>query len=536
MKKLTALLFALLICASCCVTAFSINSSVSTRSTGCTISNKKGATYIAEDPDGQTHDIPRYKEFHLDYGQKVTLVAEVTDPELLTKNGFDTKGILYANIEYDDGEGVIRNGFTEIENVKPDEPSVGKAAGTRLSSPINYHVLSKDGIEVYAGPSRVYDVVATLPYGTDIEVTHVGTDASSFAYTEVGDVKGWIFHGGASPLAQPVNDTSYYSGKLKTVKKDLELVDLYTITEDETYKVVGDKIPAGTELTFEYFVAFDAACMAFVNYKGTDGWILFDENYSDPADLNCIVYMRDIYYFEKKTPTYSEFNNKSSLTDIKIPAGSTLNANARYNFKMEKSGDTITSYWVLVEYEGKELWINNEGGNYPFYYCYGSYTEAENTEESAGIYKKPSFDSDVLDVVVYGQSVDLYTYTTVDGNSWNYVNFNGIAGWMLDSGFNYKGNSRPHSLRINSDGIITSGVTENFEIATTSPEMATEEETEPETFDNSGSTEVTKQRFNGKMLMAIFIAVCLLGVGAVVGLAVYVKQRDKAEEGKYKKR
>ena len=66
---------------------------------------------------------------------------------------------------------------------------------------------------------------------------------------------------------------------------------------------------------------------------------------------------------------------------------------------MEKSGDKITSYWVLVEYEGKELWINNEGGNYPFYYCYGSYTEAENTEESAGIYKKPSFDSDVLDVV-----------------------------------------------------------------------------------------------------------------------------------------
>ena len=58
--------------------------------TPCTVSAKKGCTFIADYADGRAHDHALCEELTLKYKTEVTLDGEATDPELLTENGYKT--------------------------------------------------------------------------------------------------------------------------------------------------------------------------------------------------------------------------------------------------------------------------------------------------------------------------------------------------------------------------------------------------------------------------------------------------------------
>ena len=539
MKKIATIFFAIATFSLFCIGASAYEFSVDIIETEAYVSSKTGATFVAEHSDGEEHEAPLYEEIHLDYNTSVTVTGEATDPELLTLNGFDTEGKTYAEITANDEKGNERTGYIEVESISAKADSFKKTDGVRLYHTDKYHVMVKEGVKIYSGPSKIYEELGTIPYEADINVTYGDVEgAYVYGYTEYNGIKGWVFtypYVAECSLGIIVEDTSYYTGKLTVMDEGIELYDLNQI-ENEKYKIVSDEIPVGTTLEFKYYGVKSSVYAAYVTYNGKSGWIYFNESYSSPTDAICRVYVRDIGYSQNEIPLYSDIG-LSNKTNKTLPANAVMNIDSFYFEALDEYDEEVSDgyrYWYEIEYEGKNYWITTDGSDY-IYRCNGSYVEGTVKEGSIPVYTKPTSKSTQVYSIMEAQSFNMFMYLNTDDGYWNYVVIDGVAGWALDKENYYAvGQSAATALRLNDDGTVDIGVEEKINteyVPRTTESVSSEALDEEEAADSNDEPTVSR----GKLIIRIIIFVAILGAGAIIGLAVYLKKRDKKEEGKYKR-
>ena len=545
MKKFATIFFAIATFSLFCIGASAYGFSVDITETEAYVSSKSGATFVAEHSDGEEHEIPLYEEIHLDYNTSVTVTGEATDPELLTLNSFDTEGKDYVQIKATDKKGNERTGYVEVKNISAKADSFKKTDGVRLYHTDKYHVMIKEGIKIYSGPSKIYEELGTIPYEADFNVTYGDVDgAYVYGYTEYNGIKGWVYtypYTNDCPIGRIIEDTSFYTGKLTVMKEGIKLFDLNQI-ENDKYKIVSDEIPVGTELEFKYFCSKGSLCAAYVSYNGTNGWIYFDESYDSPSDAICRVDIRDIGYVQNEIPLYSDLS-LSKKTGKVLPANSAINIDSYYFEALDEYDENTSDgyrYWIEIEYEGKNYWITTDGSD-AIYKCNGSYVEGTVTDDEIPVYTKPNSSSTKVYTIKESQTFNMFMYLYQDEGYWNYVVVDGVAGWAFDEG-NYSavGQSAATALRLNYDGTVEIGVEEriNTEYVPTTKSASTDSVSSNSTDSTVEETTTSSEKstlINGKVIIRIIIAVVILGAAALIGLAIYLKKRDKKEEGKYKK-
>ncbi len=506
--------------------------------TPCTVSAKKGCTFIADYADGRAHDHALCEELTLKYKTEVTLDGEATDPELLTENGYKTDGILYAHITARDNEDNERTGYVNIKDLAPVKKSVGISEGVKTTYPVKFHVIAEEGVKIYAGPSRVYEELGQIPCGGEFETNYIDSyEYYSYAYTEYNNIKGWVYiypYTGKAPLANIIDENSYYTGKLTVVKEGQELTDLNEIIND-SYKVTSEKIPAGTELKFDYYVDMGATYAALTEYGGSKGWLYFEENYDEPEDYNCICYVRDVGYIGEKMPFCSDFDMKKE--EGTVPAGTKVNINAIYIDALEEfDAEENSGYNVklLIEYGGSEYWIQT-GGTANVTMCSGRYSQLDSIGTTADMYANTDKESEIVGQVTPDNDFRVFMTTTRKNVNWLYVYNNGKWGWIIDNeDYNWVGQTAITALRLNDDGSVSVGMEVNF-----SDEEFDKKEFEPEVITQSTAPEPTKKEKNPpsftKIITMIAVPAALIAAGAVAGIAIYIKKRDKQDEEKYNK-
>lgn len=542
MKKFVAILLAVIALTLTCISANAYEFSVDTTEISAYVSAKDGATFVAEHTDGEEHDIPLYEEIQLDYSTSVTVIAEAENPELLTLNGFDTEGKDYVQIKATDKKGNERTGYVECKNISAKADSFKKTDGVKLYHTDKYHVMVKEGVKIYSGPSKVYKELGTIPYEANFNVTYGDIDgAYVYGFTEYNGIKGWVYtypYTVDCPLGRIIEDTSYYTGKLTVMKKGIQLYDLNQI-EDDKYKIVSDEIPVGTELEFKYFCGKGSLCAAYVSYNGANGWVYFDENYDTPSDARCKTYIRDIGYIENDFPLYSD-SNLNKKTDKTLPAGTTMNIDAYYFEALDEYDESVSDgyrYWFEIEYEGKNYWITTDGSD-SVYRCNGSYVEGTVTDGNIPLRKKPTSKSSTVYTIFESQTFNMFMYLYKDGEYWNYVVSDGAAGWAVDEeNYTAVGQSAATSLRLNDDGTVEIGVKEKIstEYVPTTKNSTTNNDDTTNADEKTTASSDNSPLIRGKAIIGIIIAVVILGACALIGLAIYLKKRDQKEEGKYRK-
>ncbi len=542
MKRLASIIFGIIVISIFCISANSYEFSVDTIETEAYVSSKSGATFVAEHSDGEEHEIPLYEEIHLDYNTSVTVTGEATNPELLTLNSFDTEGKDYVQIKATDKKGNERTGYIEVEHISAKADSFKKTDGVRLYHTDKYHVMVKEGVKIYSGPSKIYEELGTIPYEADFNVTYGDVDgAYVYGYVEYNGIKGWVYaysYTTDCPIGRIIEDTSFYTGKLTVMKEGIKLYNLNQI-EDNKYKIVTDEIPVGTELKFKYFCSKGSLCTAYVNYKGTNGWIYFDESYDSPSDAISIVGIKDIGYVQNEIPLYSDLS-LSKKADKALPANSIININSYYFEALDEYDESISDgyrYWFEIEYEGKNYWITTDGSD-NIYKCNGSYVEGTVTDNEISVYTKPNSNSTKVYTIKESQTFNMFMYLCQDEGYWNYVVVDGVAGWAFDEG-NYSavGQSAASALRLNDDGTVEIGVKEriNTEYVPTTKSTSTDSANSDTIVEETTTLSEKSTLISGKVIIRIIIAVVILGACALTGIAIYLKKRDQEEAGKYKK-
>ncbi len=486
---------------------------------------------IAEKNDGKDHDIPLYTKETLAYGQKFTIIGEYTDPELLTKNKIDTEGKIFAYVGVNYGLDSEYRGYVNIDDISPVDETYNYLKGVKLTYPDKYHNL-KGNLVIYAGPSRAYKKLGTIPEGAEFTVTRCDVEEGVYiyGYTEYKGVKGWVYaypYTGSCYLARIVDDTSYYSGKLTINKKGVKLLDIFDV-KDGKYTVLEKEIPVGTDLEYKYFLDMGVALAAYVEYNGKKGFVYFEENYADDTfeASNCIVYYSDVGYVNRTTPIYSEPCNPDSKTDETIVAHSVFNIDG-YLYAEGRKGDSRIA-WIKIQSKDKEGWIISDNKT-EVYKSNGIYAMCTCTEGTIDIYKNPESTADVIDTVYSGNVYEMYHYTLNDEGYWNYVVADGVAGWMPDTtNYNVIGGSVSHALRLNDDGTVERSVIENIDTGKNG-ETETEEDTTNEPLEN-----IIKGQ-KGRLVLGALIAVFILSVAAFGGILYSVKKRQERMDAEYQK-
>lgn len=531
MKRIASIILAAVICLSSFVMAYALPLNTPTKVIICTINKKDGAVMIAEKNDGKDHDIPLYEKKTLAYGQEVTIISEQTDPELLTKNKINTESILFAYVGVNYGLDSEYRGFVNIKDITPKEENFNYLKGKKLTYPDTFHVLN-GSYDIYAGPSRAYKKLGTIPEGAEFTVTRCDVEEGVYiyGYTEYKGIKGWVFaypYSGSCSLARIIDEKSYFTGKLTINKKGVKLLDIFDV-KDGKYTVLEKEIPVGTDLEYKYFLDMGVAYAAYVEYNGKKGFVYFEENYADDTyeASNCIVYYKDIGYVNRTTPIYSEPDNLDSKTDETIVAHSVFNIDG-YLYTGGKKGDSRIA-WIKIQTKNKEGWIISDNKT-EVYKSNGIYAECTCTEGTIDIYKNPESTADILGSIYSGDIYQMYHYTLNDEGYWNYIVADGVAGWVPDTqNYTVIGGSISHALRLNDDGTVERSVIENIDTGKNG-ETETEEDTTNEPLEN-----IVKGQ-KGRIVLGALIAVFILGVAAFGGIMYSVKKRQERMDAEYQK-
>ena len=352
MKRTITVFLAIAICTCFSVIAFADGLEAAIRYVDCTVTNPSGAIiYYKEYTNGKDE----YKTSTIPYNTVIS-VCGIYDDTQAVNDDERLNGRRIGYVHYNESYGYI-----DLSDVAITNGELSLNAALKIEYPPTYIVAKYDGVTMYAGPSPVFDEVCTIPNGAEITLTYkdVGDDdhqANTFYYTEYNGLRGWVYRWEDHDYLRKVDKYSEYTGKIEVTGEDVCFVDIFSETVNYGnhygYKKVGDPIPVGTVLSFEYY--YEKSRIALAEYNGTSGYIDL-ESYSE-NNSEVISYINDDAMLLVNSKVYSGFNDPDSETGEIIPAYTLLSAKAycRYN----RGGTSGMDHeWFLVDYNGNDVWL-----------------------------------------------------------------------------------------------------------------------------------------------------------------------------------
>ncbi len=387
--------------------------------------------------------------FEWDYETDITTIEEtdtvIPKGEKVTVTGeYLCNGAYYGNVNYND-----KYGYVLLTDVSNEQPKYGSENAHKLEKPETVVVINPDGVYLRSGPSMTYDVVSKkIEFGTVLTYELVNDEYfHSWAYITYNGESGWLYtvqygfdnvYNCASLISQNDDDYNDFTGKLLTIADGLQLTE----TPDESSKKVSDKIPAKTELTFEWFFEFAKSIAVYTEYNGVKGWLVANEYWDTSAATENI---KESIVFSSEEKIYLYDFPDGEKTENYVCNGDVLQCNysATKNDYEDEDEYSFTD-WYMVTANGKTGWIAPNGDDISMSYIdvhsdgtayifedMPAYSEAEKITD------KPAFvvpaDAEVLCIKSFSRyNHDNDTDNVTKDESWYYIDFNGKTGWICN--------------------------------------------------------------------------------------------------------
>ena len=212
-----------------------------------------------------------------------------------------------------------------ITDIKPFVEEYKLDTAKKADKPEKAMVFAKNGVSVYAGPSRTYKKIGTLPNGLEAEyqyyIEEIQEHWPCWIYVKSKDISGWIL----------VNDneviTSWHNGYTAQVE------DFY----DENGKII-DSIPALFEIKDYYSTSFEDGRRSYFHYKGKFGYVKSRLAYTYDEEQSLVL--------ENDANMFSIPSSSDNTAIAIIPAGNKLNFFITYDYD-----------FVFTEYNGIKGWV-----------------------------------------------------------------------------------------------------------------------------------------------------------------------------------
>lgn len=304
------------------------------------ISNPEGASIYEWDSEQKSYVATGKK---LNYDEQYDIMYEqIINNELYGNASVNVK-------DENENEYSISIGYIKLSDSSPLKIDLEAHKKNLL---IKYYVFD-DSCYLYNGPSKIYGKVepeTALKKGTIIESYYYD---DMWMYIDYNGIKGWVYkysydifnNAETSGMAYVIENTTY-NRKIFTMK-DIELYD-----SPKTDKKIGNIIPKGTTLDYEYIYSMKPHVPNYyVSYNGNSGWIKteYDDNYI----ISNIAYYNTTSLKVKRTHGIDLYTNPDTNSGIlvRIPGGSELTS------KYIMDGGPGAASWYYVSYDIKEGWI-----------------------------------------------------------------------------------------------------------------------------------------------------------------------------------
>ena len=341
--------------------------------------------------------------------------------EVLEVNESDNKKTYY--IEYDGDYGLVSASDVALKD------EVFNPEGKMDKHQRLYKYVFADDVYIYNGPSSEFSKASeeAIPVGTILN--YIYSD-DYYIYIQYNGIEGWVY----------VDNPYTVSSVTKTNKSLVDYTSdgkIYTLGDIEMYKdqTCTEKldvlIPKNTEVSYQYSFAYSLRSTSYyVNYNGVEGWISNVQYLDFPTDLlikrgtNAFIYNTD------SINIYSDLD-KTNIID-------TLENNEVINLIYSISFNDITEDCEVCRYNNMN-YIEYETGKFGWIDITGilfankidnSYTKYE-LQSDLAMYDKPN-GQEVGQVIPTGSILTdvYYVYDKENYESWLYVNYNGINGWI----------------------------------------------------------------------------------------------------------
>ncbi len=341
MKKVISVIFAIIIAASCFVTAFADMDAPTFSSFTVYVSNPLGAATYQSKWDNEKKETYYIKDLLIiPYGTELEITYEFT----------------YENELY--GGCHFRDNYIQIKmsDVTLNVPKVGAESAVKMEEKSEIVIINPNGTYLHDGPAESYKKVSDkIPYGTVLEIEFGNSDYNpSWAYLSYNGISGWLYiyqYGerinGNFNVAYLISKDDGYSGKVMTVKESELLKEPYGQTAMA-------KIPSGKVLDFKYYYQGVKCIFAFVEYNGQKGWVCTGAYFEETTAIG----VAESYYIESAegAKLYTSPDIKNAKTIDTVPCGEVVDADYEY---IEESNDGNYDLWgwYRVTYNGKTGWI-----------------------------------------------------------------------------------------------------------------------------------------------------------------------------------
>ncbi len=351
MKKLTAIVFAALLCMSVLISLPVSAETPYFTPIKAVVSNKDGARMYDYIDIEQADPVAVPLNGKVPYGREFTLRAE-------DKAGDKT----YYLVTEEDKSFLLDSDdlFLKLKPVKPKK----KNAYVPVQ---HFAVVNKDGLPLREGPNDAYKKLAVVPEGAVVEATHadaLGTAPpgketdftfSAWSYVTYEGVSGWMytyeFSGDAGRSVKYRDNPAPLLGKAETTLP-LALYDTYDGEWTDGAKMLAE-IPAGTKLSFDTY----CGNQALVTYGGNTGWVSCSRGNSKLYIDGALMPLTDL-------PLYSKDNSsKKNLTGKTAPGFEHLTYDLVYEKRTRDPGedesprDVPYEVWFRVNVNGEKLWV-----------------------------------------------------------------------------------------------------------------------------------------------------------------------------------
>ncbi len=362
------------------------------------------------------------------YGEKININQETVH-----------NGEMYGEFTYQINQR-SRKAAIKLKDINPVEEEVQPISNVGENSVI----VIIEGLKLHSGPANGYKTVTgPIEKGTVLEYNYGDGDKDggiAWIYTTYNGQKGWL-------------EIYNYSGGRDNYLALSKEQDILTIDSFKLYSEpdVGhgakfkQDIPEYTELTVNYEYTYYGEGYyennkrishewLNVTYNGISGWI----------DLGEVIYEGSKYTKIARVYAYKCGTKFMAIEDVKLY--SSPSKDAGINGEVFKSGEQATALYCYYNritedtfyyftYNNENYWV----GNYSFLaednYNYWTNKVCE-FEEDKNIYSYPSLNSELISGVFLPQNTIIerqYKYYSLeDSGAWNYINYNGVNGWVYE--------------------------------------------------------------------------------------------------------
>ena len=352
MKRIFAVLLAILLCVPVCFPAFADMGGP--EFSRYTVTLRADTTYFDTKYNDSTRETYVVRVGTIPAGTVLTISDE-----------YEVDGEMYGYFYDVRVAGSTVSGYVRVRDVKAEVPaSFPRTSGYRQSIPVRLRVTAPNGVIVYAGPSASYAQVTVIPQGTELTVDtldQAGYESGAWMYVTYGGKSGWtrcwLYEGTNCPMAELLLNGG--TGTLWVVK------DGAVLTDKNWNHVIN--VPKGERLTFNAFNRAPHTLAFYVTYQGKSGIIRFSDD-GDNA-VACNIAQWDLQNIPVKkshsTQFYADPDMKQLIGTVNYQAGETIRGEYLYYAEIpgEYGGEAMIytqidgQYgWIKLSYDGTDYW------------------------------------------------------------------------------------------------------------------------------------------------------------------------------------